>query len=409
MGATNTLLPHSIAQVSQQFADDILLLRELLPGDLSRSFRKRVGFVLHRKETEKVLQRLEQRKSAAALALGIVGRTNDIRLQGNMSSLQVEIQRLFLNQDAVLGAQNLSQQVALEESRQRSNDIMTSLRELQRAPAGAAGGVPEIQSSLDTISTLQNDMVLSSRRLEDAIRSGIQESRSFRQSQAQAQARMPATLVAENADVLARLVRAELRQQLEPLLERIDGVAEHIDRVALAISGKADAESVVQTEELGSAPQDFGREMFKPEVSLGFQRIQLDSNTQANSGAVKLFSARNYYLTTKFGTLRCQLRTCQPPRCAMGRQRGHFELTIDVFPRLFFSRGISLLYSSSPNSRGYYSICPSIATFGIIPRESPVWALLRSDDKLGVEAMIERGEVNILDRSGRCANLLEVR
>lgn len=67
----------SIIEISRQFADDMICLHELLPYDLTKfstSLRKRTRFVLRAKDTEKVLQRLESRKSAATLALEVIGR-----------------------------------------------------------------------------------------------------------------------------------------------------------------------------------------------------------------------------------------------------------------------------------------------------------------------------------------------
>lgn len=68
---------YSIVELSKQFAADMIFLHELLPYDMSTfstSLRKRAKFVLKEKDTAKILARLEGRKSAATLALQLVGR-----------------------------------------------------------------------------------------------------------------------------------------------------------------------------------------------------------------------------------------------------------------------------------------------------------------------------------------------
>lgn len=67
-------LQRSITQISQQFANDMTALHDVLPRDLSTSVLNRVKFVIRKSETDKVLGRLEQRKTSATMALGIIGR-----------------------------------------------------------------------------------------------------------------------------------------------------------------------------------------------------------------------------------------------------------------------------------------------------------------------------------------------
>lgn len=68
---------YSIREISEQFASDMICLDELLPYDMasfSASVRKRTQFVLKKKDTDKILRRLEDRKRSATLALEIIGR-----------------------------------------------------------------------------------------------------------------------------------------------------------------------------------------------------------------------------------------------------------------------------------------------------------------------------------------------
>jgi len=70
----HTTLQQSITHISQQFSNDMAALLDILPRDLSTSMLNRVKFVVRRSDIENILQRLEQRKTAATMALGIIGR-----------------------------------------------------------------------------------------------------------------------------------------------------------------------------------------------------------------------------------------------------------------------------------------------------------------------------------------------
>lgn len=71
---SQSTLAHSIAQISKDFSGDLDVLRGILPDDLSPSLSRRMNFVLQKTATNKVLQRLERRKSTATLTLEIIGR-----------------------------------------------------------------------------------------------------------------------------------------------------------------------------------------------------------------------------------------------------------------------------------------------------------------------------------------------
>lgn len=70
----HTTLRQSITYISQQFSNDMTALLDVLPRDLSISMLNRVKFVVRRSDIDKILLRLEQRKTAATMALGIIGR-----------------------------------------------------------------------------------------------------------------------------------------------------------------------------------------------------------------------------------------------------------------------------------------------------------------------------------------------
>jgi hypothetical protein len=138
---------------------------------------------------------------------------------------------LSTQQDGLLKNNIQHRGEVLAESRRQESHVHASilgLREIlardgaeavncQEVLAGdMAGGVSEIQTQLAIILARQN-YILSSQSIQVA----------------------KAEAEANDANVLARLIRLELEQQLEPLLDRIDGAAEHIDRVVTTLSLEA--------------------------------------------------------------------------------------------------------------------------------------------------------------------------
>lgn len=67
-------LPDSIVQIARQFSEDMQVLHGYLHSDASPSFSRRLEFVLDKRSAREIVQRLEQRKTAATMALDIIGR-----------------------------------------------------------------------------------------------------------------------------------------------------------------------------------------------------------------------------------------------------------------------------------------------------------------------------------------------
>jgi hypothetical protein len=67
-------LPNQIFKVACLFSEDMQALKDCLPSESSASPTKKMKFVFARKKVKEILQRLEERKSTASLALGLIGR-----------------------------------------------------------------------------------------------------------------------------------------------------------------------------------------------------------------------------------------------------------------------------------------------------------------------------------------------
>jgi hypothetical protein len=67
-------MPNRIFRVACLFSEDMQALKDYLPPDFSASAANKMKFVFARKKVKEILQRLEERKSTASLALGLIGR-----------------------------------------------------------------------------------------------------------------------------------------------------------------------------------------------------------------------------------------------------------------------------------------------------------------------------------------------
>lgn len=67
-------LPASLTRAVEWFAEDLELLRDCLPENLTCAFADRVRFVFQKNKIEEVTGRLRQRKGTANLALSTLGR-----------------------------------------------------------------------------------------------------------------------------------------------------------------------------------------------------------------------------------------------------------------------------------------------------------------------------------------------
>lgn len=95
-----------------------------------------------------------------------------------------------------------------------SNDLEAANRQ-EEASHRLSHDISSVQTNVGVILAQQNDIMSSQRLLVAKVDAEVHD-----------------------AHILARLIRVELRQQLEPLLDRIDGATEHVDKVAMAFTVK---------------------------------------------------------------------------------------------------------------------------------------------------------------------------
>lgn len=258
-----------------------------------------------------------------------------------------------------------------------------------------ARGLSEIQTQVAKILAHQNS-IMSTQRLQIA----------------------SANAAVNDADILARLIRLELRQQLEPLLDKMDGARDHIDRIAAAFSSNAISEGLFKTEKTSLAHEagdDTQAEI--PRVPSTQREAMVDATyvpsmlrsptTLKNRKICQ--SSVTYRLSTRVGELCIRLRIYRQRKPGTDSRGTYFQLRADIIPQPWLcSRGLSTTYSSGPNHQGYYDICPSISIINVREYQSEFAGLMRDDDPKRFRLILETGRIGIWDTDEDGFNLLQV-
>jgi hypothetical protein len=196
-------------------------------------------------------------------------RTEGIKHHDSISSLHSQVQRLSLQQNTLFEEHKRQREDVLAQYLQGENKTTALLQELQGMITRDHGRREDIlaqyqQDENKTTALLQElqgmiarDHVEATPRWETLkvtsnIVSAIQRDvHAILEQQPHVQnpvvVESKTDLAADNVDVLARrLLRAELSQQLEPLVHQFDEAREQIDQIALAISAKANNQDIFQ-------------------------------------------------------------------------------------------------------------------------------------------------------------------
>ncbi len=356
-------------------------------------------------------------------------RIDGVRHGEDILSLHNEVHRLSLEQTVLSDGLKRRHDTTVASSQQRDNEIINMLQDLrhmvihgdvearhcQETLAAATSDLATVQAGVITSLARQNDILSSSQKLEEGLRAHSQETGSKLTSVATGLTALNQSievlttktdLATDNADVLGRLVRAELRQQFEPLFSQVHGLREQVDRIALTFSAKAHNQAVFQM--TGSVPdiRDLSDVHEKSVSADALEKKKIDviasmtsSTTTAGKASqeVRLLSTiRN--MKTILGCFKVRLDTYRLRNLDANSQTKFFRLQVDFVPRRWLPCGFSALYATGPDSLGYYSICPTIQTFRIIPETDHVWDLFDSDDVDGVRRMIEGGQLRLRDK-----------
>ena len=255
------------------------------------------------------------------------------------------------------------------------------------------------------------------------------------------------TLQASTPDVLIRILRAELKRVMIPVMEgyldsyksshdvQLEGIRRSLDRIILDL-GHHSQDEAVANDTKGSKEPTTSADDFDTQDDNSISRESTTKDTEliccgvgsgisTNSGVVGSWSrswSRSWIFRWRIGVLRVRVSTSYPkPRLRQriypayktfksSSSRYTYHISIDFQPTrsLLVTRGITVACESRQDQRGYYQMCPMISTFAIVPRGAKVFSFVRDRDIKGLQGLFEAGSAAPTDRDDRSWSLLHV-
>ncbi|KAH7247918.1 hypothetical protein B0J15DRAFT_563327 [Fusarium solani] len=352
--------------------------------DLTKLWAK-VAWALKSTETDRSLQRLENHKTSLMLLLQALNLGQAERILSSQASVQTHIQSLAQQQKKDAAA--------------RRSDFKSIIEELGN-----------VIRALDTILDLYDQS------LKDGFSS---MSREIRVSQ----------------EHVGNAVRNELLRQLRPLIEELLTKSEIqnmalLEQLRVVVDDAATKFWKHRTTE-GDQEQPFiarnksptqnlldsadGEKHYRPSV-MARPVMQEEHTDGLNPASTSLTPTSHTWRSTvasksshwgkipHIGSFRIEYRTHTE------RNRRFCTFQIDFWPSSIFlrKRGLSLKYSSRPDSQGYIALCPSIAVRPIISQKDPIWGIIENDDVDYVIELFQDGENGPFDQNDHGVSLLMV-
>ncbi|OIW34297.1 hypothetical protein CONLIGDRAFT_665094 [Coniochaeta ligniaria NRRL 30616] len=451
--------PDSIVRIAQQFSEDMELLGKALPATISPSTREKIKFVLTKKSLKELIQRLEERKISAMMALGVIGRYKPLgkMLRPHLtpagwaiSSYETKsippsrCRRCGCQSKGVIGSVGdkyndigRQAQTTSDAQIQRLDCIRTSLDGLtlsQNAASGTMlGKIDNVLAQNQTLHDLHTASVSAIQKLLEPSphlvtaptgdTAHMPHSGSVSRPNLLTSNRMLSTrrITTEDLDIIGKIVRAELRQQLEPLSGRLEDLKELVDSVANAVSGHTQLLSGDEKEsslraELSTSSSHTIMNMARYQQDINDDNLASGRGNAVHApprkGEAMLYSIK-YYVDSVIGRIRVHIQAYRQ-RGLLAHKRGqYFHLKIIILPRPWLSsRGLSVTGSTGPNAHGHYGLCPSILPFRVILDSSPMGVMLKDvlwkDDLSAFQKLLFDGAITLRDVHESGYNILQV-
>jgi hypothetical protein len=183
---------------------------------------------------------------------------------------------------------------------------------------------------------------------------------------------------AENPDLLSKLIRAELKQTLEPMSSLDEKLDKIIGQLAQTASKSAHEKTFMDLPSTETAiPSKASTHALQSASCTSVQEID---NFSTTPDPVPLFVVdRTIRFTLGVVKIRIlSLRSRSNFACPLER---FFTVTVDFWPLpKWNSYGLSAMFSSGRNSHGYYDICPSLLPFQVWSETDLLWQVIDNDD-----------------------------
>lgn len=272
-------------------------------------------------------------------------------------------------------------------------------------------GTEQGRKTASTLLQIQRDVELHSTELQTSLAS-MERIAATRYSQLATKSQLT-TIAASSVNQLGKIVRLELKRQLEPLRSRLDTTDKMIDELAIEVA----THSRDQKTFFESHKPEKGTQTHSADQSLQNVCFGSSSHSPFLMGNPKVPQPRRKLILftyacsrdVGFGTLDILITTYRTKTSPIQSSQTYFRLKLSFTPSPWmFSRGLSLLYSSEPNTNGYFNICPRLRIVGVYCYGSPINNMFRLDDVTSFQRALENHEFGIWDVDDIGSNFLTV-
>ncbi|KAL8961355.1 MAG: hypothetical protein Q9193_002080 [Seirophora villosa] len=418
-----SLLPDALDHELTSIKAELDALSILLPtANSSSQLRRRLKWVLDRKQLAEIVRRLDGHQITLILALQSFAQRNDISVDAQLLGRLAQIERQ--HKDIV------------EDLRQDLHLVSTGLHaELDVITQACAKTLPT-QGHLDAtvkdlhhlVRTGQN---AASEKL-DAIGDSLSQMRvghDYVQSST--------VLAASTEDVLARVVRAELQRVVMPTVKQcfnslsgdsesqLKEIRRKIDEMALQVGSKfADMKQETihppRDSLLGVCSEQKRNHQDQADLA-AFCGLDIAepsfAKPQSNFPRRPIRHWRRCWIFRwTIGTLWVRVMTTTTRRKTSSEDRigespssrRAYQIIIEFQPAqaLIQLRGLTLSVTNTQDQRGYSQICPFISTFAVVPWTAKIMEFSTKSHVEGIRELFERRLAAPSDRSSRACRLL---
>jgi hypothetical protein len=227
------------------------------------------------------------------------------------------------------------------------------------------------------------------------------------------------TFIASSVNMTTKILREELRTTLKPIVEqafttsnlhnetKMQRMEDLIRQITHNTGNHAHAERPkapfnITNQELESSRKFCDNRFDQPIHQSGTDfdnRSMTKFGQYTETGRYNMISTykRRWLQKWKIGSLEVEIT--QVTRRTDGSPHSNSTMSIQVHFRpsesFLHMPGMSVLFSTAPNSQGYYQLAPMIATIPIIEYKHPVIDVLIRDDVEELQSMLATGEVHL--------------
>ncbi|KAI1093862.1 hypothetical protein F5B19DRAFT_500489 [Rostrohypoxylon terebratum] len=376
------VLPEVVVATVHNFHESLKSLRRWLPPDLSPNFAQRFRFVFNRKKIQSASLELEKCKNNTSVALLVISSLHTIKLRDDVRCLRISSETTAAEQ-----------KLALQDASQQTSQLLTKIQDISERQTRAFPPLgPASNRTSDVLALLQSIYTTVTA-----------------QSNSPEHQRSTETFVAGDEETLAKIVRAYLTETVNMRTTGMDrDEMSKVDGLSIGVASQAYLDDFFGSTEATTTTA--------PATICRTQRSHYaDSNVGSPIQRRDSTQKPSVILFRKFMTIRLRWVIIHLLVIGLRHRQTNiqnsapcFSITIDLVPQRFFSSGVSLSYTNTPDHAGYYSICPAVLTFNIIPAimEREIDRALYNDDADRLQRMIMNREVGVRDRDRQGHSLL---